>query len=143
MNWLLLLHIAAMLFWCGSLLYMPALIFEAATPKNRVDVDIKKQVAIPRMIFTLVLTPAALITIISGTLVFIVMKTVSLWLVLKLTLVMGLVICHTLNGWLILKAEKTPSPHFKTLCTLIGSLSAMLITAIIWVVLAKPYGAIV
>ncbi len=136
MNWFLLLHIATMLFWCASLLYLPALISGAASQTNNLITE--KQSAIPRLIFTLILTPAALITIVSGTIVFVQMNTVSLWLIAKLTLVSGLVICHALNGWLIIKMENIPQKKLNAFCWLCGLVSLGLILAILWLVLAKP-----
>lgn len=135
MNWLLLLHIAAMLCWCGSLLYLPAVVSGTVRQKNNIEMENKK---ISKLIFTLILTPAALITIISGTLVFVAMKTTDLWLIMKLTLVTGLVICHALNGWLIMKTDTLPPKIINFYCRLCSGFSILLMIAIFWLVLAKP-----
>lgn len=136
MNWLLLLHITAMLCWCGSLLYLPAFISAGGVQKDTISE--KDIIKISKILFTLIVTPCALITIISGTLVFIVMRTTDFWLILKLTLVTGLVICHTLNGWLIFKKKNMSYQILKACCTLVGTSSLLLIIGILWIVLTKP-----
>ncbi|WP_133127387.1 CopD family protein [Legionella nagasakiensis] len=137
MNWLLLLHISAMLCWCGALIYLPALIFGTAAQK--IHLQEKNQAGLLRMVFNLILTPAALMTIVSGTLVFIKMRIFTVWLMLKLTLVVGLVICHVFNGWLILRMEERLPRYLSVLCFFCGIFSIVLILAIIWLVLAKPH----
>lgn len=135
MPWMLLLHISTMLCWCGSLLYLPALIANIAKT-NQTD---ESSHGIPRMVFTQIITPIALLAIISGTIVFLRMKTIAVWLIVKLTLVCALVICHTLNGWLILRMENSPEKPMPLACLCLGVVSAILIITIIWLVLAKPF----
>lgn len=139
MLWLLIFHISTMLLWCASLIYMPAL--AAGVFSRKTDIEQHERRFIPRHIFTLVATPLALLTIIFGTLIFLINGTTSVWLILKLTLVSALVVCHVLNGWLILHIEKPgemPPPHLREICLILGIVSASLIAAIIWLVLAKP-----
>ncbi|ASQ45177.1 CopD family protein [Legionella clemsonensis] len=135
MNWLLLLHISAILCWCGTLLYLLAFITDASLGKHEV---VLPNINLPHFLFTLVLTPAALIAIISGTLLFITMKIIALWLIVKLTLVAGLVICHALAGWMVLKIGTVSPEKMKLFGILCGNISILLIIAIFWIVLAKP-----
>ena len=141
MHWILFLHISALLCWCGSLLYLPTLIrnigsqekvFSVAPQNNHSQKDI------PRILFTLILTPIALLTIISGTILFIQMKTIAIWLIVKLTLVSGLAICHVLNGLLILRMEKTPGKPERFTCLSLTTATILLIIGILWLVLTKP-----
>ncbi len=74
MPWLLLLHISTMLCWCGSLLYLPALIANIAMQTNQIEESTRE---IPRMVFTQIITPVALLAIVSGTFVFLQMKTIA------------------------------------------------------------------
>ena len=136
MPWLLLLHITALLCWCGSLLYLPALIAgrarrELLEPYNRFEIT--------RKVFTLFVTPAALIAIASGTAVFISQQIVAAWLILKLTLVVGLVLCHVATGWLAFHIEQAPRRYGVIYCGLAGTLSAAFMAGILWLVLAKPF----
>ncbi len=86
--------------------------------------------------FTHIATPAALVAIIAGTLVFVFDRTLDGWLIAKLTLVVGLVISHVLTGLLILKAASSKSLGLS--CAVLGIAQSILIVAIFWTVLAKP-----
>ena len=137
MPWMLLLHISSLLFWCGALLYLPALVVRLLKQETQIDKSLEKQ--IPRFLFTMVLTPAALIAIVSGTFVFLQLQIIAFWLILKLTLVCFLVICHALNGWIVVKMEKNGYPHLNKVCISVGITSAILMVLIFWLVLAKPF----
>ncbi len=136
MPWLLLLHIMALLCWCGSLLYMPALV--AGTARREV-IGLHNRSRVAREIFTLVVTPAAVATIASGTAIFLAQQIIATWLVLKLTLVSGLVLCHVAIGWLIFYVEQAPRRYGIVFCVLLGIVAAALMAGIIWLVLAKPF----
>ena len=136
MPWLLALHITALVCWCGALLYLPAL--TAVTLRSGAG-DGEVPASFSRAAYTLLVTPAALLAIASGTALFLVSQTVAGWLVVKLTLVAGLVLCHVVNGWMILHFEKAPRSYQTLICVLLGAASAALMVPIIWLVLAKPF----
>ncbi|WP_305907433.1 CopD family protein [Methylomarinum sp. Ch1-1] len=137
MLWLLLLHISAVICWCGSLLYLPALIAETSSQAT-ID-EPQRHLASTLNVFTLFATPAALTAIVSGTALFLTGGITDLWLILKLTLVAALVLCHALSGWIVLSTEKDPDKNVVLPCVLVGIVVAMLIPAILWVVLTKPF----
>lgn len=137
MIWVLVLHIAALLSWTAALLYLPALVAGTASRQTAIA-DRPRFGSISRFTFTHVATPAALVAIASGTLVFLLEYTVEVWLIVKLTLVTALVVCHTLTGLLILRSEQAPDRPVRAWCVLLGIGMAVLIIAIIWVVLRKP-----
>jgi putative membrane protein len=132
---LLAVHIMALICWAGSLLYLPAVI-AVTTPR---EAHVKHDAPLSRKLYTLVITPAAFIAIMSGTALFLVKQLVAGWLVAKLALVSGLVLCHLLNGWMIARVEQDPERRVSLYCTLLGVVSAVFITGIIWLVLAKPF----
>ncbi|BBI51792.1 hypothetical protein HORIV_42130 [Vreelandella olivaria] len=71
MPWLKLLHIAALVIWCGSLLYLPALLSQAL--QLRKDAGFAQGTPpMPRFFYNSIATPAALIAIASGTLLFLI-----------------------------------------------------------------------
>ena len=90
-------------------------------------------------IYRLILTPAALIAIVSGTTLFVVGEIADTWLILKLTLVATLVLCHALMGWMILLVQESSNRNIAPFCALIGAGTIILILSIIWVVLTKPF----
>ena len=146
MLWLLLLHIAALLMWCAALLYLPVLVLTA--PKTRAAFPQPSALySIERFVFTRVATPFALLAIVAGPLVFLWNGTTAPWLILKLTGVVGLVICHALVGLLILRAEPALRPleqgeplparlrysGYGLLAAIVG-----IVCAVLWLVLSKP-----
>src|SRR5690554_3433787 len=130
MLWFLVLHIIALLLWVGALLYLPALIAARRAHLLPVQSPQNPHNSIERMVFTRVATPAALTAIIAGTLVFVIDRTIDSWLIIKLTLVTGLVLCHVTVGALILRVERG--------CIALAMVIMLLIGLILWLVLAKP-----
>lgn len=132
-----LLHFAALLCWCGTLLYLPALI--AAGTRRSEPLFYRDHAHLTRMVFTLVSTPAALIAIGSGTALFLRDEILAGWLIVKLSTVAGMVICHALCGVLLLRMEHEPERSITVQCALIGAVVASFIAATLWLVLAKPF----
>ncbi|MCO6432891.1 CopD family protein [Nitrosomonas nitrosa] len=137
MLWLLLLHISAVLCWCGTLLYLPALI--AGTTSLQSTSEQQRHVSMVLTIYRSILTPAALIAIVSGTTLFVAGEIADAWLILKLTLVATLVLCHALMGWMILLVQESSNRNIAPFCALIGAGTIILVLSIIWVVLTKPF----
>ena len=137
MLWLLLLHISAVICWCGSLLYLPALI--AGTASQQTAIDQERHLGLTLVVYRLFSTPSALIAIISGTGLFLTGGITDHWLILKLTLAVALVACHALSGWIMLRAIKAPGSRVTISCGLLGAAIATLIPVIVWIVLTKPF----
>ena len=135
---LLTLHIAALMLWSATLLYLPALI--AGTRAQRLNlVDFGRgHDSLARFVFTRVVTPAALLTIFAGTLIFLFDRNTEPWLILKLTLVAMLVLCQGFTGLLVQRLENSPDKPLQPWCVLVALLVAGLLIAITWLVLAKP-----
>jgi putative membrane protein len=136
MLWLLLLHISAVVCWCGSLLYLPSLI--TGTACRQTDIEQERQQAVTFMVYRLISTPAALIAIATGTALFLTGGITGLWLALKLTLVAALVLCHVLSGALMLFTQKMPGKTVIFSCLSLRIAGVFLIPAIVWLVLTKP-----
>lgn len=132
-----LLHFTALFAWCGTLLYLPALI--AASCRASQPAERPGHPELNRRIFTLVATPAALVAIGSGTALFLRDGTFGMWLVAKLTAVAVMVICHALCGLLILQCERQPRSALTIACAALGGITLGMIAATLWLVLAKPY----
>jgi uncharacterized membrane protein len=134
MPWLLLLHIAGLVSWCGILLYLPALLAAGTSPGFAVE-----RLPLTRQLFTLVATPAALLTIVSGTALFLLHNIVGVWLILKLSAVVVMVVCHALCGALILRRERQRGSQPLLPCLALASVSSLSIAMVLWLVLAKPF----
>lgn len=136
--WILSLHIAGLVVWCGALLYLPALITAAASREQDAAPG-RGPVVLNRMVFTTIATPAALFAIVTGSLLLLLDRTLGVWLILKLTAVAGMVICHVLYGVLILRHERDPQAPVAVRCLALGTLSTVLIGIVLWLVLSKPF----
>ncbi|MDU9408019.1 MULTISPECIES: CopD family protein [Pseudomonas] len=132
-----LLHFMALICWCGALLYLPAMI--AAGTRSSDELFYRDHAHLTRTVFNLLATPAALLAIGSGTALFLREAIFDPWLILKLTTVAGMVLCHALCGVLILRIERAAEPALRRNCLLIGLLLSALIGATLWLVLAKPF----
>lgn len=137
MPMLKLLHFTALIAWCGTLLYLPALIAAGCRSPQRAERPGHPQ--LNRTVFNLIATPAALVAIGSGTALFLRDGTFGIWLVAKLTAVAVMVICHALCGLLILQCERQPRPALTIVCAALGGITLGMIAATLWLVLAKPY----
>ncbi|MCC5868336.1 MAG: CopD family protein [Gammaproteobacteria bacterium] len=138
MLWLLVIHIAAVLFWCASLLYLPALIAGTSAGRTHIDPTPKRHDSAARFVFTHIATPAALLAIVAGSVVFLLNRTTDGWLIAKLTLVSGLVIAHSLIGLLVMRAEEEEGKRVVPWCWVLAISVCVLTLAIVWTVLAKP-----
>lgn len=138
MLWFLSLHIIALLFWVASLQYLPVLLLKVARNKTEITEYPRKHDSVARFVFTHIATPAALIGIFSGTIVFMLNWTVEAWLIAKLTLVTLLVACHAATGVLVLRAEEEIEGPLQPWCGLLLAVMTVLVIAIFWLVLAKP-----
>lgn len=138
MLWFLSLHIIALLFWVASLLYLPVLLARVASNHTEITEYPHKHDSVARFVYTHIATPAALIGIVSGTIVFMLNWTLEAWLIAKLTLVTMLVACHTLTGLLVLRAEREKKGPLQPWCGIVLVTMIALVLAIFWLVLAKP-----
>ncbi|WP_028241780.1 CopD family protein [Stutzerimonas azotifigens] len=132
-----LLHFASLLCWCGTLLYLPALI--AAGTRRSDRLFYRDHAHLTRMVFTLIGTPAALLAIGSGTALFLRDGTLGGWLIMKLTAVTGMALCHALCGVLVLHIERDPERSVTRQCMALGVAIPVLIAVTLWLVLAKPF----
>lgn len=134
MSWLFMLHISSLLCWCAALLYLPLYIGGFSS----VDLAEHRKIPFLRRFFTILLTPLGMLTIISGTLIFIFQGATPKWLVIKLTLVAGLVLCHVLNGWLILRLKNGIFRSTAVYSFYLNMASVTIMLLIFAFVLAKP-----
>lgn len=139
MPWIKILHIATLLCWCGTLLYLPALLLASAKPRVGSSFHAPAPVIL-RFLFTHIATPFALVAIMSGTLLFIVGQLTGGWLVLKLAAVTGMVFCHVLCGGLIVRLEQARLRGMFPVSVLVAAVAASLMLVVLILVLSKPFG---
>jgi uncharacterized membrane protein len=130
-------HLAAIALWSGGLIALPSLFWQRRTLKAGSDLDRLHRVA--RLVYVELASPAAFIAIGSGTALIFLQATFTEWFSLKMVLVGIMSMLHVFAG-LVLSRLFSPEGRFSRLSYLtLMSAYIVLITAIIWVVLAKPH----
>lgn len=137
MPWLKLLHIVAIASWCGLLLYLPALVVTNSHLRNWHGPELDGHV-FARYLFTHGATPAALVAIFTGTLLFVKDVTTDGWMVLKLFSVAGLVLCHVACGFLVLRAEEQPAVSRVGTSSAVGVGMVLFMLLTLGLVLGRP-----
>lgn len=134
--WIKLIHISAIAVWSAGLLYLPALFAAHARVGGRDEYLRVRRMT--RMVFILCASPAAIVAVISGALL-VPWASVGGWLVVKLAAVAALTLLHVYCGKLV--SELRGNPHMRTprVHLLLIVPGAMLVVAIFYLVLAKPW----
>jgi len=135
--WLKILHLVTVILWCGALLYLPAMIAAnaaLATASGERAVPRK----LPRGVFIGVATPAALLAIVSGTLIFLAQGLLAPWLMYKLAAVGLLVLGHGACGMLVLRTENGQHTGVRPACYVLAAATVLSLLSIAWLVLGKP-----
>jgi len=138
MIWLKALHISALTLWCAGLFYLPGLFM--LHPRTRSHADYHRLRIMTRYSFIMVISPAAVIAIISGTLLVYVRGLQGEWLAMKLVAVTLMVFFHLYCGGILAKLRdpkergmRHPLIHLATVIV-----PTILIPLVLWLVLAKP-----
>lgn len=138
MPWLKILHIVALISWCGTLLYLPAMIAQAARLTAGPATFADDAPFMPRFLYTSVATPAAVVAIISGTLLFLLNSIASGWLVLKLLAVAVMIAAHGACALLLVRLEKGHYGGVRPMALVTGLIAGLSMLAVVGLVLTKP-----
>lgn len=130
-----LLHIAAIAVWAAGLLYLPGL-FAAHPQSAGSEVDFRRLRKQTRVVYVALMSPAAVIAVISGTVLVFLAAALGGWIVLKLAAVTGMVLLHVymgrLLGILLLQPHlRRPSTHLLLLVPAV-LLIATVVTLVSW-----------
>jgi protoporphyrinogen IX oxidase len=130
-------HLAAIALWSGGLIVLPFLFWQRRTLEAGADLERLHRVT--RLIYVELTSPAAFIAIGSGTALIFLQATFQEWFSLKMVLVGIMAMLHVTAG-LVLVNLFLPEGRFSLLSYLaLMSAYIAVITAIIWIVLAKPH----
>jgi protoporphyrinogen IX oxidase len=141
-EWLKAIHISFVIFWMAGLLYLPRLYVYHSNSIKGGELDLKMKEA-ERNLIKIIITPAMVITLISGILLLINynLETLqsSLWLPLKLLL---LLLLFGYNGYLT-KQRKLfalgERPKSEKFFRLINEIPALMTIFIVILVVVKPF----
>ena len=136
-NFLKFVHLAAIAIWSGGLIALPFLFWQRGNLKAGRDLDRLHRIS--RLVYVELTSPAAFIAIGSGTALIFLQATFTEWFTLKMLLVGIMAMLHVVAG-LILAHLFSPDGRFgRTSYVALSSAYVVLITAILWIVLAKPH----
>ncbi|MDD7971354.1 CopD family protein [Roseinatronobacter alkalisoli] len=133
------LHIAALSVWCAGLILLPVIIQtyrHAHASRNQAGFSEFRWLT--HYSYQLVLTPAAVIAVIAGTVLIFAQEVLDTWLLVKLVAVSGMVLVHAWLGHVVVQAGerreayRLPPAAFALVALL------PLMGLVLWLVLAKP-----
>jgi len=137
MSFMLSVHIVFLILWSASLLYFPQLVLRQVTADDpQAELDAARM---QRTLYALVMTPAAVLTVIAGSWLVFERGFTGGWLHAKLTLVLLMTFFHAYCGQLmdVFRDRRTLRPNWTLRLTQL--LPALLITGIVVLVTAKPF----
>ena len=130
------IHLAAIAIWSGGLLALPFLFWQRRGLQAGHELDRLHRIV--RLVYVELTSPAAFIAIASGTGLIFLQATFEEWFSVKMVLVGGMAMLHVVAG-LVVHQLFSPKGSFSGFAFVtLATTYAVLITAILWVVLAKP-----
>ncbi len=138
MVWLKALHIAALTIWCAGLFYLPGLLM--LHPRTRDRDSFHRLRIMTRYSFIILISPAAVIAIISGTALVYVRGAHGDWLAAKLVAVALMVFFHLYCGNQLAALRRRNDPKHRPAWSYLSLVivPSVLIPIVLWLVLAKP-----
>lgn len=137
MLFVLSLHIVFLVLWSACLLYFPQLVVrQAVVDDPGVEHDAMRM---QRTLYAMVMTPAALLTVIAGMWLVFDRGFVGGWLPVKLALVMLMAFFHAYCGTLMDDFRGQRIRHRLWFYRVLPLAPALLITAVVTLVVGKPF----
>lgn len=136
MAWLKALHIVTLLVWCAGLLYLPGLFASSHSVPGK---DLGRLHVAMRFTFVVVTSPAAILAIVSGTVLVAATGAGGPWLLLKLAAVTAMVVFHLYCGRVVTLLDTSPRLGWRKYSSWLAGVPALLIAAVFWLALAKPF----
>lgn len=131
-----LLHITGLTLWCGGLLVLPLMLARHDPAVVADDYRIIRRAT--HMTYTMIVTPAAVLTVIAGTWLVFLREVFVPWLYAKLAFVALLVAVHAWIGHVLVKVAEKPGRHRPPHPLLPVAAALVPCLFILTLVLAKP-----
>lgn len=129
-------HLAAIALWSAGLIVLPFLFWQRRGLPAGPDLDRLHRMT--RFIYVGATSPAAFVAIGSGTALIFVQGTFHEWFTIKMVLVGGMVMLHVVAGLVLTRLFRPDGRFGRFSYVALSGAYLFLITAIVWVVLAKP-----
>jgi uncharacterized membrane protein len=134
--WLKALHISTLVIWCSGILMLPTLF--AYRPAVESKADLWRLQRFIRFTYTVLISPAAFVAVISGTVLIFMREVFTTWFAAKLAAVGLLTILHLRFGYIILHLFEDDARYQRWRMWLSIAGAVVAISTILWLVLAKP-----
>src|SRR5690554_5231234 len=138
MAWLMSLHIVWLLVWSAGLFYIPALCTIDFRDLDRIAARHTRIMTC--FVFVAIASPAAVLTIVTGGVLVYATDASGDWLAAKLTVVALMAVFHGYCGHMLalLGHEGNDKKRIGSLSVWLLGVPALLISTVLWLVLAKP-----
>lgn len=136
-TWLKVAHIVTLALWAGGLFALPILL--ALQPDEPERAAYLRLRAMSRFAYTTLISPAAILAIITGSTLIPLADVDGSWLALKLTGVAGMALFHALCGHLLSELRFEPDAHRPALLQALIVVPLVLVPGVLWVILARPF----
>lgn len=136
MVWVKAIHIAAIVIWSASLIYLPVLM--AGHSPRLSNPEYLRLHGMVRRIYIWIASPFALLAIVSGTILIPLRDVTEPWFAAKLLIVAVLAIIHARCGTLLAKQSHSAERANRLARTMRILMPIVLFPCVLWLVLAKP-----
>lgn len=134
--WLKGAHIVALAFWAGGLFALPVLLArQPDAPERAAYLRLR---AMSRLAYLALISPAAILAIVTGSALIPLVDVEGSWLALKLTGVAGMAVFHVLCGHLLSELRFEPEAYRPASLQALIVVPLLLVPGVLWVILARP-----
>ena len=137
MLWVKAFHIVFMVTWFAGLFYLPRLFVYHAMSDDAVSLERFR--LMERKLYFGIMTPGAILTIVTGLALWLHYGIAGNWLYAKLALVLGLIAYHLWCGALAKAFASGPAPHGHVWFRWFNEVPVLFLTAIAILVVVKPF----
>jgi len=130
-------HLAAIAIWSAGLVVLPVMFWQRRTLDLGAELDRLHRMT--RFVYVEMASPAAFVAIASGTALIFLQSTFQEWFSTKMVLVGAMVMLHVVAGFVLGQLFLADGRFGRVSYVALSSGYIVLITAIIWIVLAKPH----
>ncbi len=134
--WLKGAHIVTLALWAGGLFALPVLL--ALQPDAAERAAYLRLRAMSRFAYAALISPAAVLAIVTGSALVALVDLDGSWLALKLTGVAGMAVFHVLCGHLLSELRFEPEAYRPAALQALIVVPLLLVPGVVWVILARP-----
>jgi putative membrane protein len=136
MLWLKAFHVVFMVTWFAGLFYLPRLFVYHALSDDAVSIERFK--VMERKLYSGIMTPGAVLTVLTGLTLWLVYGVTGRWLYAKLGLVLALIVYHLWCGRILAALRAGQNPRTHVWYRWFNEVPVVFLVAIVVLVVVKP-----